>query len=224
MQLYSSRPVAAAWQVVADLAAIATIAVSVWIALQVRDAIASLGGFGRQIEDAGTGFSTTLSDAGDALAQVPLIGDGVAQPFRDASGSADDLAAAGTALTSTIELLAATVGTALWLLPTLLVLLVWLLPRLRFATRARASAALARTREGRDLLALRAVATQPTRRLLATVADPVAAIRTGDEPGLRALAALELRSAGVRVAVAGPGPGTGPGAGVAAATRKGRRP
>lgn len=198
MQLYSSRPAVAFWQAVADLAAIGTVVVAVWISQQVRAAIASLGGFGRQIEDAGSGFSTTLEDAGEALEQVPLLGDGIARPFRDASGSADDLSEAGVALTVAVEALATTVGTALWLLPTLLVGLVWLLPRLRFATRARASRKLAQTREGRDLLAMRALVTQPMGKLLQTVPDPVAAVRTADEPALRALAALELRSAGVR--------------------------
>jgi hypothetical protein len=216
VQLYSSRPAVALWQVIADLAAIGTIAAAAWIAVQVRDAIASLGGFGRQIEDAGTGFSTTLADAGAALAQVPLVGDGVAQPFRDASGSADDLAAAGVTLTGAVDALAATVGTALWLLPTLLVLLVWLLPRLRFVARARSARALVQTREGRDLLALRALVGQPMRTLLTAVPDPVAALRTADDASLRALAALELRSAGVRsepVRGAGRGrPHGGPGA------------
>lgn len=222
MQLYSRRPAVAALQLVADLVAVGTIVAAVWISQQVQAAIASLGGFGRQIQDAGSGLSTTMQDAGRALEQVPLVGGGIAQPFRDASGSADDLAGAGAALTSGIEALAATVGTALWLLPTLLVILAWLVPRSRFALRARASSRLAQSREGRDLLAMRALLRQPARRLLQAVPDPVAALRSGDESSMRALAALELRSAGVRAAPASPG--TGSGAGVAAPARQGRRP
>ncbi|SFS18780.1 hypothetical protein SAMN04487783_2735 [Agrococcus baldri] len=197
MQLYSRRPGQATWQAIGDLVAIGTVVVAVWISQQVRGAIASLGGFGTRVEDAGTGFSTTLMDAGEALAQVPLVGEGIAQPFVDASGSADDLAAAGTALRGAIETLAATVGTALWLLPALLVVLIWCIPRLRFALRAGASRRLAATHEGRELLALRALVGQPASRLLASVQDPVAAFRRGDEAALRALAALELRSSGV---------------------------
>ena len=221
MQLYSSRPGVVIWQILSDVAAIATVAIAVWVSQQVQAAIASLGGFGRQIEDAGSGLATTMEDAGEALQQVPLVGDGIAQPFRDASGSADDLAVAGAALTSGIETLAAVVGTALWLLPTLLVAIAWLLPRLRFALRARASSRLAQTREGRDLLALRALTRQPMGKLLQAVPDPVAALRTADEPALSALAALELRSAGVRAEAR---PGTGPGAGLAGEARKGLRP
>ena len=206
MQLYSSRPRQATWQVVGDLVAVGTIAAAIWVSQLVGAAIASLGGLGQQIQSAGSGFSTTLGDAGEALARVPLVGEGVAQPFRDAAGSAADLATAGTALTSAVDALAAAVATALWLLPVLLVVLAWLVPRLRFVTRARASGALARTREGRDLLAMRALVGQPAAALLRTVPDPVGALRAGDEPALRALAALELRSAGVR-AERGPRPG-----------------
>lgn len=198
MQIYSSRPSRAIWQVLGDLVAIATIIAAIWISQQVREAIASLGAFGTQIEDAGTGFSSTLSGAGEALAQVPFIGEGIAQPFRDASGSADDLASAGTALRGAVDSLAATVGTALWLLPVLLLVLIWLIPRLRFATRAGASKRLAATREGRDLLALRALVAQPMARVLRSVPDPVTSFRRGDEAALAALAALELRAAGVR--------------------------
>lgn len=188
----------ALWQVVADLVAIGTVVAAVWISQQVREAIASLGAFGTRIETAGAGFATTLTDAGEALGQVPFIGEGIAQPFRDASGSAEQLGAAGTSLRSGVDVLATAVGTALWLLPVLLVVLVWLIPRLRFAARAGASAKLAASREGRDLLALRALVGQPMGRLLAAVPDPVAAIRTADEASLAALASLELRAAGVR--------------------------
>ncbi|WP_405216389.1 hypothetical protein [Agrococcus sp. Ld7] len=198
MQLYSSRPVRAIWQAVGDLVSIATVVIAIWISQQVRDAIASLGAFGTQIEDAGTGFATTMTDAGDALAQVPLIGDGVAQPFRDAAAPAGDLAQAGSTLRAGVETLAGTVGTALWLLPLLLVVLVWWLPRLRFVTRARASRQLAQTPQGRDLLALRALVAQPTARVLRAVPDPVGAFRSADPRSLEALADLELRAAGVR--------------------------
>jgi hypothetical protein len=198
VQLYSSRPWQAAWQAVGDLLAVGTIVAAVWISQQVGAAIASLAGLGDQVEAAGVGFSTTFGDAAEALAAVPLVGEGVAQPVRDASGSATELAAAGTALGDGIEALAGAVATALWLLPVLLVVLLWVVPRLRFAMRARASRSLASTREGRDLLAMRALVGQPTAAVLRAAPDPVGAVRAGDERALAALAALELRSAGVR--------------------------
>jgi len=198
VQLYSSRPGQAVWQVVGDLVAVATIAAAVWISQLVGEAIASLGAFGQQLQSAGSGFSTTLGDAGEALAQVPLVGEGVAQPFRDAATSGTDLAAAGAAFTGAVDTLATAVATALWLLPVLLVVLLWVVPRLRFAVRTRATRALARTPAGRDLLAMRALVSQPPATLLRTVPDPVAAVRSADAAALQALAALQLRSAGIR--------------------------
>lgn len=204
MQLYSSRPLRAFWQVVGDLIAIGTVIVAVWLARQVQEAIASLGAFGTQLSDVGAGFSTTLTDAGSTLAQVPFIGEGIAQPFVDGAASADELAAAGVTLRTSVEALAATVGTTLWVLPVLLVVLIWVIPRLRLATRAGASKRLAATEAGRDLLALRAIVGQPTARVLRAVPDPLAAIRSADRASLDALAALELHAAGVR-APADPG-------------------
>lgn len=198
MQPYSARPAVAALQVLWDLAAVGTLIAAIWISEQVRAAIASFGGFGRQIEDAGAGFATTLSGAGDALAQVPFIGEGVAQPFRDASGSATELAAAGESLRGSVASLAAAVGTALWLLPALLLVLIWLVPRVRGALRAASTARMAATPGGRDLLALRALVAQPAARVLRVAPDPAAALRSGDEAVLEALAALEIRSAGAR--------------------------
>ncbi|SDR67264.1 hypothetical protein [Agrococcus carbonis] len=198
MQLYSSRPARAALQVLGDLIALVTIVVAVWVARQVHDAIASLGALGTQVEDAGAGFSRTLRDAGEGLAQVPLVGEGVAQPFRDASGSAEELAAAGVALRDAVDALAGGVATALWLLPALLVVLLWVLPRLRGVRRAGATLRLAATPAGRELLAVRALVGQPMTRVLAAVPDPAAAMRAGDPAAIEALASLELRSAGVR--------------------------
>ncbi|WP_413319823.1 hypothetical protein AA0Z99_04445 [Agrococcus sp. 1P02AA] len=198
VQPYSTQPIRALLQIAGDAFAIAVVAVSIWLSQLVREAIASLGALGTRIEDAGTGFSTSLRDAGEALAQVPLVGEGIAQPLRDASLPADELAAAGVSLRSGVDALASAVGTALWLLPVLVVLLLWVVPRVRAGMRAGATGRLARTPEGRDLLALRALAGRPAARLLAAVPDPVGAFREADPAGLEALAAIELRSAGVR--------------------------
>jgi hypothetical protein len=57
---------------------------------------------------------------------------------------------------------------------------------------------LARTPAGEQLLALRALANRPLGRLAAISADPVGAWRNYDALAIHGLAALELRSAGVR--------------------------
>ena len=76
------------------------------------------------------------------------------------------------------------------------VLLMWLPLRLRYARLAR-SAVTARAVDT-DLLALRAITRRPVRRLLKIAPDPAAAWRRDDRDVVRALAALELRSLGLR--------------------------
>jgi hypothetical protein len=81
-----------------------------------------------------------------------------------------------------------------------LVLLVWLPLRVRFIRRAGAAAALRASPAGRDLLALRALAKQPLPELTRIHPDVAEAWRRGDDSTVDALAALELRSLGLRPA------------------------
>jgi hypothetical protein len=82
--------------------------------------------------------------------------------------------------------------------PVLAVVVPWLFLRLRFGRRAGAAATLARTPGGDRLLALRALTTAPLARLQAIGDDPVEGWRTGDPETIRRLAALELRSVGLK--------------------------
>jgi hypothetical protein len=69
--------------------------------------------------------------------------------------------------------------------------------RLRWIRRASCRVSAAERERGRDLLALRALARQPLRRLRAIHPDPVSAWRAGDTSTLDALAGLELRTLGL---------------------------
>jgi hypothetical protein len=69
----------------------------------------------------------------------------------------------------------------------------------RWMRRAGAAAALRAAPAGRDLLALRALATQPLRRLAALGPDVAESWRRGDDTTVDALAALELRGLGMRM-------------------------
>ena len=83
--------------------------------------------------------------------------------------------------------------------PTLGVMVPWLVLRIRFLRRKLTVGALAATPAGAQLLALRALANRPLRRLTAVTADPVGAWRAGDPHAIHGLAAIELRSAGMAV-------------------------
>jgi hypothetical protein len=78
------------------------------------------------------------------------------------------------------------------------VLLWWLPRRLGWIARASAAARIRTGPAGKDLLALRALATQPLTRLAALDPDIAAAWRRGDADAVDRLARLELGAVGLR--------------------------
>ena len=75
----------------------------------------------------------------------------------------------------------------------------WLYLRVRFFRRKWTAITLASTFAGEQLLAMRALANRPLAKLAAINNDPVGAWKHEDIAAIRGLAALELRSAGVRI-------------------------
>lgn len=199
MRLYSDFAPRRTRQIIADLVAIAFIAGWIWVGTTVAGLVGALADYGRQMEEAGAGFAQTMTEVGDNLGSVPVIGGGIRLPFDGASEAGAALEAAGRSQQEAILALATGVGIGIAALPILMILLIWLVPRLRFARRAARTAALVNAGAGVDLLALRALATQDVATLSAVDADAMAAWRRGDERVLRQLAQLEASSAGVRL-------------------------
>jgi hypothetical protein len=139
-----------------------------------------------------------LTDAGTEVHKVPVAGDSLAGPFNRAADGARGLADAGREQVAIVHDLAWVLALLLLAIPVALVLFGWLPWRLRWVRRASAAAGLRRAAPGRDLLALRALANQPLRRLSTVDDDPVAAWRRGDPEVVAALANLELRRLGLR--------------------------
>ena len=194
---YATTPVRMTAQVVSDLLAAAWITVWVVVGLGVHHAIATIAGVGRQVNDSANGLSDNLNSAGDSADRIPLVGDTVAKPLRAASEAALDLAGAGQDLNTTATWLAVLLAIAVAAPPILAVGMPWLFLRIRFFRRKWTVIALAQTPAGEQLLALRALANRPLRRLTEVNEDPVGAWRRQDPSAVRGLAALELRSAGV---------------------------
>lgn len=199
MKLYSDYPARRSAQIIADLVAVALIAVAVWVGTLVYAAIAVLAAFGKTIEDAGDGFEQTMADAGDTLGGVPLIGDGIRQPFDAASGAGTLLAQAGRAQQDLVMTAALIIAIVVAVIPILLVVAIWMRRRLSWARRATQARNLSRLPDGPDLLALRALVNSDFRELHDIDGEPVDAWRRGDRKVVRALAQLELREAGVRL-------------------------
>jgi hypothetical protein len=151
------------------------------------------------VQTGANGVAQNLNSAGDSTDDVPLIGDTLAKPLRAASHAALDIAGAGHSLDTTASWLAWVLALAVAAPPILFVAMPWLFLRIRFFRRKWTAITLASTFAGEQLLALRALANRPLPKLAAIHQDPVGAWRNDDTIAIRGLAALELRSAGVRI-------------------------
>lgn len=194
---YATTPARLVGQLVSDLSVAAWITLWVLVGLAVHHAIATIAGVGTQLKDGATGIADNLGSAGDSADKIPLVGDTVAKPLRAASEAALDLAGAGQNLNTTSTWLAVLLAIAVAAPPILAVGMPWLFLRIRFFRRKWTVIALAQTQAGVQLLALRALANRPLRKLTEVSPDPVGAWRHQDPSAVRGLAALELRSAGV---------------------------
>ena len=204
---YATTPARLTAQLVSDVAVAAWITVWVLVGLAVHHAIATFATVGTQVESGANGISDNLSSAGDSADRLPLVGDAVAKPLRAASEAALDLAGAGQSLNSTATWLAVLLAIAVAAPPILAVGMPWLFLRIRFFRRKWTVIALAQTAAGEQLLALRALANRPLRKLTEVSDDPVGAWRREDPAAVRGLAGLELRSAGVARVSSGQGSG-----------------
>ena len=198
MNLYSDFSGQRNRQITLDVLAIAAIAAWIWLGAFVYSLVIPLTEVGVRMEQAGNSFESTMTDVGDNLGGVPLIGGGIRGPFDSASEAGATLGAAGVSQQVAAQQLATGLGVGIALIPVATILVLWLLPRLRFARRARQARSLASAGAGIELLALRALTSQRLPELAKIAADPAAAWRRGDPDVVRSLAALELASAGVR--------------------------
>lgn len=199
MKIYSDFAARRTRQIVADLAAVAGIGLWVWFGITVFTVVNQLAEFGRQMEAAGAGFEGALSEIGDTLGGIPLIGPGIRVPFDGASSAGGLLEAAGQAQQDGVLALALTLGIGSAALPVATILLIWLVPRILFIRRASRATQVATAPAGMDLLALRALTGQKLSAIAKIDADALGAWRRGEPEVVRRLAQLELKSSGVRL-------------------------
>jgi hypothetical protein len=198
VKIYADRYPTFLRQVVVDLFVVAWVYAWVRVSLWLHDLVEKLAVPGQKLEGAGTGLADNLADAGSKVGRVPLVGDELTAPFEKAAAAARSLAEAGRDQQEIVGHLALALALLTVAFPLALVVFGWLPLRIRWIRRASAGAALRTAPAGRDLLALRALATQPLRRLAAVGPDVAEAWRRSDQSTVDALAALELRSIGLR--------------------------
>lgn len=196
---YSTRPGRLMAQLLSDFAITLWTALWLLVGLAVYDAVSTIAEAGRQVESGAHGIAGNLASAGHGAQHLPVVGDAVSKPLNSASQAALDLAGAGHDLDSTASWLAILLAMAIAAVPILVADVPWLLLRLRFFRRKLTVTALAATPAGEQLLALRALTNRPPGQLAAVGADPVGGWRREDPVTIRALAALELRAAGISI-------------------------
>ncbi|MEW2417845.1 hypothetical protein AB0953_29595 [Streptomyces sp. NPDC046866] len=200
MRLYAQTRARRFRQILADLIAVVLLATAVRFALAVHDGIMLLAEPGRQVEDAGGSLASGLGDAGDAASNVPLVGGILKKPLQSAAEASNGLSDAGQSMQDAVGRIANLTAFALIVTSVLFVLVVWLLPRVRWIRRSALLQGLLDVPGGADLLALRAL-TGPVKALAEIPLPPgglADAWRRGDEQVIEDLSRVALRHAGLR--------------------------
>lgn len=201
MQLYADHAPRRARQITTDLLALVFIVVWIALGIWVYQLIAAFQQLGAQMQEAGAGFRSTMVELGGTLGSVPLIGAGIRVPFDGASDAGAALENAGQSQQDTILIVAATVGILIAVVPVVLILLVWLMPRLHFVREAAEARRLLNSPGGTELLALRALSTQKLSKVAELAPDVASLWRAADPVIIARLAQLQLRSLGVQSAL-----------------------
>jgi len=195
---YASNPARRLRQMVGDVLVVVLLALFAWVAVQVHDAIDRLDGPGEELMSAGQGLQDNLGKASDAAEEVPVVGDDLAAPIEEASDAAATVEEAGRRQVNAAHGAANWVGWAIFLLPSLVLVALWLPRRVGYALLAGRTKQVAGSVEGADLLALRALSRQPLQRLQSVSRSPAEDWRRGDAGTIAMLARLELDDLGLR--------------------------
>lgn len=199
MKLYADRVPVALRQLITDLLVVVWVYLWIRVALWIHDVVEKLAVPGQRLESAGTGIADNLADAGGKVGRVPIVGDELTSPFTGAADAARSIADAGRQQQEFVGQLALILPAVAVAVPLALVLFVWLPMRVRWIRRAGIATAVRNDPAGQDLLALRALASQPLTKLTRLGPDVAQSWRSGDADAVAALADLELRELGLRL-------------------------
>ncbi|AXB43176.1 hypothetical protein [Amycolatopsis albispora] len=197
MKLYADRPFRWCLQVLSDLFAVFVTGFATWLATEAHTQVMRLRAPGDGLIEAGAGLRGTFDSAADNADDLPLVGEALAGALHTGSDAGTRLSEAGQWQVAAVSDLAWWLAVVLIGLPVLFLLVTWLPLRVRFVRRATAGVRLRRLGEGgQDLLALRALVTQPLPRL-AAAGEVTDGWRTRDPEVIAELAGWELHRLGL---------------------------
>ena len=198
--MYADRLPTAVRQLLTDALVVIWVYLWVRVALRVHEMVLKLGVPGAKLQSSGTSLADNLADAGGKVGRVPLVGDQLTKPFNGAADAARSLADAGRQQQEVVGNFALIMALVVVALPLALVLFLWLPRRVRWMRRAGIAARVRDEPAGKDLLALRALASRPLNQLTRLGPDIAQSWRNGDPAAVDALAALELKDLGLKPA------------------------
>jgi hypothetical protein len=199
MRLYPELPAARLGTVSRDLLILALLLLFAWVAKEVHDAVDALAVLGQGVKSGGEAVQGGFDSAADAVDGTPVIGGELADGLRDAGGaSGGNVAELGAEGEDKVHYLANLAGLITFAVPSLLVLLAALPPRMRQIKRLTAASHVLREPAGdrRRLLAMRAAFALPYGQLLQHTPDPIGDLAAGRYD---ALVEAVLEDAGLRV-------------------------
>ena len=198
MRLYPEQRARRLDLIARDLAVALALVLFALVALEVHAAVDRLAVLGEGVESAGNGVSGGFGAAADAVDGTPIVGDDLGDALRGAGessgGEVQDLGRGGAGAAHD---LADLLGLLFFALPSALLLLWALPPRIRQVRRLNAAARAVGelSPERRRLLAMRAAFGLPYGELLRFTKDPLGDLEAGR---FDALVAAELEQAGMR--------------------------
>lgn len=196
MALYARPSWKLARQIGADMFVLAWSIVWWLIGRATDGVIRALAEPSRTTESAARSMQQSFQDAARNAESVPWAGPVLRQPFDSAATGLQQVLDSARQQVVGIEQTATLVGWLVFLIPVSIAIALWLPGRVRFALNSAAAARFIDAQPDLDLLALRAMATQPFHQLARISDDPLAAWRSGDRRVIDALADLELRRNG----------------------------
>jgi hypothetical protein len=199
VKLYPDVPAKRRSTLVRDLVLLGLVVLFAWMGIKVYDAVDSLSVLGSGVKDAGLSVQSGFNSAAGAVGGVPFVGGKLSDALESAGqGSGGNVAALGQSGVDKVHELALLLGLIVFALPTAIVLLVMVPPRVRQIRQlGAASAALVDTAdpERRRLLAMRAAFGLSYLTLVGYTRDPLGDLAAGRYDPLVAAA---LDDAGIR--------------------------
>lgn len=164
----------------------------------VRRAVNASGAPARKTAEVTQAMVDDLDTIQRTLARIPAVGDDFGVPFRALMERLRQVVQHNTEQATQVGWMADIAGLLTFLIPTLVLVAVWLPGRWRFAAESAAATPHLDEAADLDLYALRAMANVPLAELAKVSSDPAGAWRAGETDVIVRLAALEMSRVGVK--------------------------